>query len=110
MARPKVDRVSRHLRLPAELDAALVAASESTGRSINREAEVRLAAGLKIAAPVDTQAGTDQAQARRAGEPPRGARAPEPRTGCEHGRLLESDKGWGIICDPAKGGCGAKLR
>jgi len=44
MPRPKVDRVNRSVRLPAELDAELCAAAEKAGLSVNRatEAAVRL--------------------------------------------------------------------
>lgn len=38
-----------------------------------------LAAYLNVAVPDDTQAGTDETQARRVSEPPRGARASGPR-------------------------------
>jgi hypothetical protein len=117
--RPKVERVSRSVRLPAALDADLVVAAELAGRSVNAEIEVRLAHSLataghapppplrmptkSLAAPGDTQSGTGVAQARRAGKPPRSARAPEP---CSHPKDKERKLAYGVFC----GECNTRIR
>lgn len=58
---------------------ALAARVAANGGDRSAVINAALAAYLNVVVPDDTQAGTEQTQERRDGEPPRGARSPGPR-------------------------------
>lgn len=53
MPRPKVDRVARSMRLPAELDAQLAAHAEALGVSVNVECEEAIRAWIGAVPPTE---------------------------------------------------------
>ena len=112
MPRPKIERVARSLRLPADLDALLAARAAKSGRSFSAEIEAAVAAWCGLVDPFVSQTGERPTQKMTAasgspeGDSRQGERLGSDSPPCAHPKDAEVVKGWGVICQA----CGKRLR